>query len=95
MGLALLVDHVSERHPAFETWLSETLRRAHARFPRTDPPPEQEPLVPKDFFQSDFAWRNGVAQESLDRFVKTLDPGTNPYLRSPDQMRAAGFTGQP
>jgi hypothetical protein len=50
MGLALLVDHVSERHPAFETWLSETLRRAHARFPRTDPPPEQEPLVPRIFF---------------------------------------------
>jgi hypothetical protein len=51
--------------------------------------------VPKEFFQSDFAWRDGIAQESLDHFVKTLEPGTNPYLRSPDDMRAAGFTGLP
>jgi hypothetical protein len=94
-GLALLAEHIAGRHPAFSPWLSESLRRAHQHFPQTDVGVEQEPAVPREFFYPGFVWRDGIAQESLDRFVQTLDPPRNPYLCSPDQMRAAGFPGLP
>lgn len=89
-ALAMLVEHVARQQPAFSPWLSESLRRAHRHFPRMNGPVEQEPAIPKDFFEPDFVWLEGSAQESLDRFVGTLDPSRNPYLNSPAEIRAAG-----
>jgi hypothetical protein len=82
-ALAMLVEHICGRHPAFSPWLSESLRRAHQYFPRIDVPVEQEPAVSKELYEPDFVWRDGMAQQSLDRFVSTLDPSRNPYLRLP------------
>lgn len=94
-GLAMLVEHIAGRHPAFAAWLTESFRRAHQHFPSSDVEVEQQPAVPKEFYEPDFVWRDGIAQESWDRFLKTLDPSRNPYLRSADEMRAAGFPGLP
>ena len=97
-ALAMLVEHIAGRQPAFSPWLSESLRRAYQHFPRVDVPVEQEPAVSKELYEPGepgFVWRDGIAQESLDRFVSTLDPSRNPYLRAPDEMRAAGFPGLP
>lgn len=94
-ALAMLVEYIAGRQPAFSPWLTESLRRAHLHFPQVDVPVEQEPAVPKELYEPAFVWRDGIAQVSLDRFVSTLDPSRNPYLRSPDEMRAAGFPGLP
>jgi hypothetical protein len=91
----MLVEHIAKRHAGFSPWLSESLRRAHQYFPRIDVAVEQEPPIPKEFYEPDFVWRDGIAQESLDRFVSTLDQSRNPYLQSSDEMRAAGFSGLP
>lgn len=93
-ALAMLVEHIAGRHPAFSPWLSDALRRAHDHFARSDVGVENEPPVPKELFEPDFVWRDGVGRESLDRFVRTLDPSRNPYLRPGDEMRAAGFPGE-
>jgi hypothetical protein len=94
-ALAMLVEHIARRQPAFSPWLTESLHRAYQHFPKVDVAVEQEPAVPKELYEPAFVWRDGIAQESLDRFVSTLDPSRNPYLRSPDEMRAAGFPGLP
>lgn len=86
-ALAMLVEHIAGRQPAFSPWLSESLRRAHQHFPRMSVAVEQEPAVPTGFFEPDFVWRDGSAQESLDRFVGTLDPSRNPYLHSSTEIR--------
>jgi hypothetical protein len=91
----MLVEHIAGRHPAFAPWLSESLRRCDEHCHDTGVPIEQQPPVPKEFFEPDFVWHDGIAKESLARFVRTLDPDSNPYLRSPEDMLAAGFKGLP
>ena len=82
-ALAMLVEHIAGRPPVFSPWLSESLRRAHQYFPRVEVPVEQEAAVSREVYEPAFMWRDGIAQESLDRFVSTLDPSRNPYLRLP------------
>ena len=94
-GLAMLVDHVAGRHPAFEPWLSESLRRCHDHYPDIGVPMEEDPLVPKEFFAPDFVWHDGIAQQSIEQLVLTLDPDRNHYLCPPEEMMAAGFKGSP
>ena len=94
-GMVMLTEHITRSSPAFEPWLTEGLKRAAAQFPKIDCPLEQEPPVPKEFFEPGFTWRDGIAQESLDRFVRGLDPARNPYLCSTTEMWAQGFTGEP
>jgi len=81
-ALAMLVEHVAGPSSGFSSWLSDSLRRAHGHFPRTDGMVEQEPAVPKELYEPGFTWRDGIARESLDRFTATLDPSRNPYLLS-------------
>lgn len=94
-GLIMLTEHIAGRHPAFEPWLIESLRRCRDHFPDIDLPMEKQPLVPKEFFEPSFVWMNGAAEESLVSFLQTLDPLKNPYLRTPEQMQADGFKGSP
>jgi hypothetical protein len=94
-GLAMLVDHIAGRHPAFSPWLSESLRRCRAHLPTSETPVEEERPVPHELFEPDFVWTEGAVQEALQRFVQTLDPARNPYLRSAEAMRADGFVGRP
>ena len=94
-ALAMEVDHIAGRHPAYEPWLSESLGRAREHFPAADKTVGEESLVPKNFFEPGFVWREGAARETLEAFVSGLDPAGNPYLCSPEEMRAAGFTGAP
>jgi hypothetical protein len=95
LGQALLVDHITAQHPAFSSWLSESLRKCGSQFPASDVPVEEEPPVPRDLFNPGFVWSDDVAARSLQQFVDSLDPARNPYLRTPEEMRARGFTGLP
>ena len=95
LGLAMLADHVVGRHPAFEPWLWTSLRRCHKHCREIGTPMADQPLVAREFFDPDFVWRDGAADESLARYVRTLELCENPYLRTPAQMRADGFQGPP
>jgi hypothetical protein len=90
-----LVDHIAGRHAAFQPWLTESLRRCHAHFPRVDVPVEKQEPVPLEFFDPAFAWKKGSGKSSLERFVQSLNPSANAYLQSAKKMVAAGYRGQP
>ena len=91
----MLVDHIAGRHEAFEPWLSESLRRCHEHFPASEDPVEEQRPVPREFFEPSFIWSEDLVVEALKCFVQTLDPTGNPYLRSAEEMLAAGFDGSP
>jgi hypothetical protein len=94
-GLAMDAEHVAGRHPAFEPWLTESLRRCNQFYPDTGVPIPEQPAVPRELFDPQFTLQDGAAQALLDRYVETLDPSGNPYLRSPAEMLELGFTGTP
>ena len=91
----MLVEHIAGRHQAFDPWLAESLRRCHEHWPASEEPVEKEKPVPRELFEPSFVWSEDAVQEALQRFVQTLDPAANPYLRSADAMLADGFDGQP
>lgn len=94
-GLAMLVDHIAGRHPAFEPWLANSLRLCHEHYPASDAPPEKEAPVPQELFNPDFTWSEDAASSALKHFLQALNPTMNLYLRSPEQMLATGFKGMP
>lgn len=94
-ALAMLAEHVAGRHPAFTPWLAGSLGRCHAHFPRSTPPHASEPPLPPNLFDPAFTYDAAVAGGLVDQYLAGLDPAKNPYLRSPADMVAAGFIGQP
>jgi hypothetical protein len=95
MSLAMLVDHIANRQPSYSSWLSESLRRCHRHYPATKTSVEEEPPVPREFFDPDFVWSEEAVANAVQQFLGTLDPAANPYLRTPEQMLTAGFKGTP
>lgn len=94
-AMITLVDHIAGRHPAFQPWVTESLRLCHAQFPRVNLPLDQQEPVPVEFFSPTFAYSPGSGRASLDQFVQSLSPTSNPYLQSAANMLAAGYQGRP
>jgi hypothetical protein len=94
-GLAMLVDHIAGRHPGYAPWLSESLRRCHEHYPASGVPVEDEPPIPQELFNPDFTWSEEGVRQSVQGLLQTLKPASNPYLRPPEEMLAAGFKGVP
>jgi len=94
-GLAMLVDHIAGRHPAYAPWLSASLRRCHEHYPASDTLVEDEAPVPRELFNPGFVWSQEAVHAAIQEFLPTLNPAGNPYLRSPEAMLAAGFKGVP
>jgi hypothetical protein len=95
LRFALLAQHVAGKASGFDDWLTASLRRAAAIYPAVEVPIDQERPVPRDFFDPDFTWSEEAVAASQARLLSELDPAVNPYLRSPEQMRADGFEGDP
>jgi hypothetical protein len=99
---AVLARHICPNPKAFDAWLSDTFKATAAAFPRGveyDKESEYydasaETPVPRAFFDplADPATDHPAA---LNAFLQSLDPSTNPYLATPEEMLAAGFTGTP
>jgi hypothetical protein len=51
--------------------------------------------VPREALDPDTQFDPAAAPAQLDRFLRGLDPTGNPFLATPDEMIAAGFTGTP
>ena len=93
-ALVRLCNHVLGRHPAFEPWLSQTMRRLATQFPQIDDGSNGRP-IPRSFFDPTFVWDDARAEDELKRTIESLDPSRNPYLRAPAGMLDKGFTGTP
>jgi hypothetical protein len=95
--------HVLPTTNAFRSWLVTCLQRLEQYSPA---PPEADadwfdemknwgPLTPRELFDPDFVYDPTQAPALTGQFLRTLDWQTNEFLRSPQDMLAAGFTGTP
>jgi hypothetical protein len=93
-AFARLCNHVLGRHPAFEPWLTSTMRRLEARFPATGGETGGRP-VPRSFFDPAFVWDDARVEDELKHYIGSLEVPLNPYLREPHLMLDKGFVGTP
>lgn len=100
---AMLARHVLPDKAPFEAWLSVTIQRTTELFPRIGDydeesgtyDPSNEKPIPRESFEKDFFNFEATAAADWNTFLETLDPSRNPYLRTPEEMRAEGFKGKP
>jgi len=100
---SMLARHLMPEKKPFDDWLSTTLQRAAEAFPRTTNYDKRtgifdasgEKPVPREFFDPNFQYTEVHAEAALRAFLQTLDPKQNPYLNTPEEMKAAGFKGTP
>lgn len=87
----------------FDEWLKESIRRAASVYPPQpayDKKTQQyvattEEMVPMELFDPQWNYTPERAKEALRTFLKSLDPKSNPYLRTPSEMKDVGFSGTP
>jgi len=100
---AMLARRVAPDTKAFDAWVSDVVRRTVSVFPRSGPydrttevyDAAHEKPVPRQFFDPSFQYSGAAVDQALRDFLKGLDPGANPYLRTADEIRAEGFPGTP
>jgi hypothetical protein len=92
--MAFLARYAVPKPRPFDTWLEEVLER----FARTHPDPSNngygEP-VPRLLLDPSVEYNDKAVPGLLDDFLKGLDYRSNSNLRSPEEMKAEGFTGTP
>lgn len=109
--LAFLAEHITRRNAAYKTWLKQALARMAELSPmpasaldymRTSSPTAKQ--------RAAFDWGTPVARvqldtsvpldsvnaaDSIDAYLRSLDPTTNRFLNTPEQMLELGFEGVP
>jgi hypothetical protein len=90
--LVYLARHVLPKKTPFDNWLKMTLARMAELYPRKSMGPLGPP-VPREALDSSFVPEQ--TPDLLRTFLAGLKPGTNAYLKTPDQMIARGFKGTP
>ena len=99
--LSLLARHVlpKKHHAALKVWIEFIVReRLLKLWPVEDSEDAnilQGPLVPREAFNPDIDFDINKTHDMLSRFLESLDHKTNPYLRSPTEMKKLGFKGKP
>lgn len=87
----------------FDDWLKESIRPAVSAYP-PQPPYDKtteryiatgEEPVPMELYDPQWTYTPERAKEALRALLKSLDPKSNPYLRTPSEMKDVGFTGTP
>jgi len=105
--LILLAKHIRKDKKSFSLWLSEIIKKTSKTFPfkmdideyyNNDDKPyyylDEEPVY-RDFFETGFVHTPENAKKAINDFLKNLDPVSNPYLNTPEEMFAKGFKGTP
>ena len=105
VNLSLLTHHVMADPAAFDDWFEAAIRKGAVTFPREVKSYDwkanfynftQERIVSREFFfDPDFEYSDDAAMAVLQQFLDSLDPETNPYLHTPDEMKANGYTRTP
>lgn len=99
----MLAHRAAPHTKGFDAWVSHIIRRTASVFPRSASYDEttevydasHEKPVPRQFFDLSFQYSDAAVDDALRDFLKSLNPGANLYLRTPHEMRAAGFPGTP
>jgi|SRR5262245_7395626 len=99
--MSKLIEHVLPDPSAFLAWRSKCLvrlqqfYRLEVRDPFEDLFDEHTTpiLVPREVFDPELEFRPEMARELVERFLRSVDYANNPFLLTPEQMRAEGFEG--
>jgi hypothetical protein len=86
------------KRDAYKEWRRFVIRRLTKFYPLTEETADEEalgPPVPRAALDPSFDYRPELARDLLANFLRSCDPGKNPYLRSPKEMLDAGFEGVP
>lgn len=99
--LAVLARHVlpKSKQEIFKNWLAVVLDRIKTYWAMDlstkGAEARQGPPVPRVAFDPSLEYMPSMDKKLLGDFLASLDPKTNPYLRSPEEMKKAGFPGTP
>jgi len=95
--------HVLPDAVIFDQWFDQCLLRLEQLFPMQT---EEEldwfdrlknggQLVPREVFDPGFDFKHEMTGFLINQFLSQLRPGSNPFLRSADEMRQIGFDRTP
>jgi hypothetical protein len=91
-----LARHVVPDRKGFDAWVQQVLVRAAQYFPNAgDSSLETDLPVVRELCDPDFDYTPEAVEKARKAFLASLDWKTNPYLNSPAEMKALGFTGTP
>lgn len=99
--LVVFARHVlpKSRHTVLKDWTAAILERIRTHWPMDpkilDENERQGPPVPRAAFDPSVPYDPTMDEKLLREFLASLDPKENPYLRSPAEMKKAGFPGTP
>lgn len=91
--LAFLARHVLPNAKPFDRWLKSTLARLSELHPKQSDEAFGEP-VPRQALDPDFNYAPDESSTLLDGYLRGLDWKANSFLRSPEELNAAGFVGK-
>jgi hypothetical protein len=107
--LAFLCHHVWKRRKALKDWLLFAFDRLADLYPISpvtqdyygtrgktgDEPFDFGDVVPREVLDPDFNFDPQAVPKLLDAYLRGLNPDTNRFLRTPQQMVELGFEGTP
>jgi len=93
-ALSELAIRILKKPDSYKSWRRFVLRRLAQLYPAREDQQLGEP-VPREALDREFDFKPELARALLARFLASLDPARNPYLRSAKEMKAAGFKGTP
>ncbi|MDH0865781.1 hypothetical protein [Mitsuaria sp. GD03876] len=89
-----LARHVVPDTKPFDVWVKASIARLNAIYPRVDTDVKGEP-VPREAVDTTAEFGKEAAPEQLSAFLRGIEPASNRYLRTPEELVAAGFAGTP
>jgi hypothetical protein len=103
MKSCMLSRYLSPDKKVFDSWLSDILKKTQSAFPNKVKYDKKtkfydasnERSVPRVFFEPSFKYSEEESQKALNSFLRNLDYSSNMYLNKPDDIKKAGFKGEP
>lgn len=111
MNLAFLAQHVVRGNRAYKSWLKEVTERLAKISPMSDytrvyfktlrhTQEERRAFdwgapVPRAAMDTTTEYHESQAAQLIDAYLRQLDPSPNRFLNTREQLRAAGFEGEP
>lgn len=95
VSMANLLEFIISNKRAFSEWRNWAIDQLKKLTPRIS---EEDCLgvpVPREALDPGFDFKPEMTEKLIDKYLTGLDYKKNPYLRTPEQMKKAGFKGTP
>lgn len=89
-----IAEHIMTNPQPLTDWRERVVDRLERLYPFNEDDPMGD-VVPKEVLDPDFDFQSEMAEQLVQAYLISLDPGTNRFLRTPKQMLEFGFKGTP